>query len=179
MSTLCDPRRSTLILIDLQQRLMPAIDDGDNVLRQALRLARVARMIDVPVLGTAQNPEGLGPNVADVAAMCERVIVKTDFDACAAPGFLDALTGERNELVVAGCESHVCVLQTVLGLRDRGYHVRLAADAVGSRHPFNKAVALERMRAAGVGIVTAEMVMFEWLRSSRHPKFRDMLQLIR
>ncbi|HEY8605894.1 MAG TPA: isochorismatase family protein [Noviherbaspirillum sp.] len=179
MNTLCDAQRSTLILIDLQARLMPAIHDGATVAANALRLASMAGMLGVPVVATVQNPEGLGSCVPDLAPFCGDAIAKTDFDATAAAGFLDALPPGRDELIVAGCEAHVCVLQTVLGLRRRGYHVRLAADAAGSRHPGNKAMALQRMQSAGAEPLTTEMVLFEWLRNSGHPRFRDMLQLIR
>lgn len=179
MNGLCDASRSTLIIIDLQERLMPAIHDGEAVVRNALRLAQTAKLLDIPVIGTAQNPQGLGPNVAEVHAECSQVFAKMNFDACAEPAFLDALAGERNDLIVAGCEAHVCVLQSVLGLLGRGYHVRLVADAVGSRVPFNRQIAMERARAAGAELLTTEMVLFEWMRSAAHPRFKDMLRLVK
>lgn len=182
MTPLCDAARSILLVIDLQQRLMPVIHDGDGVLKNALTLARAAQILAVPVIGTAQYPHGLGPNVPEVHALCEQVIDKTDFDACAEPALLDALDGlrgTREQLIVLGCEAHVCVLQTVLGLRAQGRQVRLVVDATGSRAPLNKEVALARMQAAGVTLVTTEMVVFEWLRNSRHPRFKESLDLIR
>jgi nicotinamidase-related amidase len=178
-TTLCDANRSMLIVIDLQQRLMPAIDGADAVLANALLLQRAAGLLDVPVLGTAQNPAGLGPNLPDVEALCGRVIAKDSFDACAEPAFLSALDATRDELVVLGCEAHVCVLQTVLGLRARGHRVRLVADAIGSRRPTNRDAALQRAQAAGAEPVTTEMVLFEWLRDCRHPQFKACLSLIR
>lgn len=182
MNGLCDASRSTLIIIDLQERLMPAIHEGDAVVRNALRLAQTAKLLGIPVLGTAQNPQGLGPNVAEVHAQCDRVFAKMDFDACAEQAFLDALAverGERDDLIVAGCEAHVCVLQSVLGLLGRGHRVRLVADATGSRVPFNKQIALERARDAGAELLTTEMVLFEWMRSAEHPRFKDMLRLVK
>jgi nicotinamidase-related amidase len=179
MNGLCDASRSTLIIIDLQERLMPAIHEGDAVMRNALRLSQTAKLLGIPVIGTAQNPEGLGPNVAEVHAQCDKVFAKMDFDACAEQAFLDALADERGELIVAGCEAHVCVLQTVLGLLGRGRHVRLVADAVGSRAPLNRQVAMERAKAAGAELLTTEMVMFEWMRSAAHPRFKDMLRLVK
>ena len=179
MSHLCDASRSTLIIIDLQERLMPAIHEGEAVVANALRLAQAARLLGIPVIGTAQNPEGLGPNVPAVHALCDQVIAKMDFDACAEPDFLQALETPRDDLIVAGCEAHVCTLQTVLGLLSRKCRVRLAADATGSRQPFSKTVALERARAAGAQLVTTEMVLFEWLRTCRHPRFKDVLKLVK
>ncbi|WP_194722467.1 isochorismatase family protein [Noviherbaspirillum malthae] len=179
MNGLCDASRSTLIIIDLQERLMPAIHEGDTVVRNALRLSQTAKLLGIPVIGTAQNPEGLGPNVAEVHAQCEKVFAKMDFDACAEQAFLDALADQRGELIVAGCEAHVCVLQTVLGLLGRGRHVRLVADAIGSRVPFNRQVAMERAKSAGAELLTTEMVMFEWMRSAAHPRFKDMLRLVK
>jgi nicotinamidase-related amidase len=179
MNGLCDASRSTLIIIDLQERLMPAIHEGDTVVRNALRLSQTAKLLGIPVIGTAQNPEGLGPNVAEVHAQCDKVFAKMDFDACAEQAFLDALADQRGELIVAGCEAHVCVLQTVLGLLGRGRHVRLVADAIGSRVPFNRQVAMERAKSAGAELLTTEMVMFEWMRSAAHPRFKDMLRLVK
>jgi nicotinamidase-related amidase len=176
---LCDVARSTLIMIDLQERLLPSIDDGAAVMKNALILARAARRLAVPVIGTEQNPAGLGPNAAAIRTLCDQTIAKTDFNACAEPGFLGALDPARDDLIVAGCEAHVCVLQSVLGLLGAKRRVRLVADAIGSRQPSSKTVAMERARAAGAELVTTEMVLFEWLRSSEHPGFRELLRLIK
>lgn len=158
---------------------MPAIHDGAAVMRRARILAEAARMLGVPVIGTAQSPSRLGPNVAELACLFDLVIDKDAFDACAAPGFLEVLPPSRDQLLVAGCEAHVCVLQTVLGLRARGREVRLAADAVGSRRGSDKDAGLRRAAAAGAQILTSEMAIFEWLRTSNHPEFRRILGLIR
>jgi nicotinamidase-related amidase len=179
MNTLCDANRAMLLVIDLQERLMPAIYEGGMVINNVKLLAQTARLLDIPLIGTIQNPAGLGPNVPEIHALCDRVIAKRDFDACAEAAFLDALDNTRDDLIVAGCETHVCVLQTTLGLLQRKQHVRVVADAVGSRQPHNKAVALERLKAAGAELVTTEMVLFEWLRTCEHPHFRKVLQLLK
>jgi nicotinamidase-related amidase len=170
---------SRLILIDLQARLMPAIDDGASVLARCLLLGRAARLLGVPVLATEQNPAGLGANLDEVRALADRSFAKISFDATGEPDFVEALAGARRALVVAGCEAHVCVLQTVLGLRERGLPVALVADAVGTRRPADRAAALERAAQAGAEIVSAEMIVFEWLRRSDHPRFREALALVR
>lgn len=182
MNSLCDARRAALVVIDLQARLMPVIHEGEAVTRNAVVLATAARQLEVPSIGTAQYPAGLGPNVPEVQALCDRVIDKNHFDACAETAFLAAIAGlpaQRDDLIVVGCEAHVCVLQTVLGLLRRGHRVRMVADAVGSRQPASKALALERAKAAGAEIVTTEMVLFEWLRSSEHPAFKSLMRLIK
>ncbi|MEX3948641.1 isochorismatase family protein [Paraburkholderia sp. EG287B] len=169
---------SIVVLIDLQTRLMPAIHDGASVVAQALRLGRIARGLDVPVIGTEQNPGALGENTQEIKDLCSTTVAKHHFDA-AADGLLEALPEGRTRVIVAGCEAHVCVLQTAMGLLHRGLPVTVVVDAMGSRKVVDKEAAIARLNRAGAEMATVEMVAFEWLRSSQHPRFRDMLQLIR
>ncbi|MFC5996871.1 isochorismatase family protein [Pseudonocardia hispaniensis] len=171
--------RSVLLLIDFQARLMPAIHGGEQVLANAVRLAEGAGLLAVPVAATEQNPDGLGPTVPALAGFAQLVLAKTAFSAVAEPGFATLLPPGRDEIVVAGCEAHVCVLQTVIGLSETGRRVVLVADAVGSRDPVNRDAALRRAREHGAEVVTTEMVLFEWLRDSTHPRFREVQKLIR
>ena len=173
---LIDAAQSQLLLIDFQTRLMPAIAGGAAAVANARRLADAAGLLDVPVLATEQNPRGLGSTVAELAG-AGPVVAKTSFGACGEPAFLDALR-PGGALVVTGCETHVCVLQTVLGLLAAKRRVCVVADAVGSRDPENKAAGLARMAAHGAEIVTTEMVVFEWLRASTHPQFQAARRLI-
>jgi nicotinamidase-related amidase len=179
MSLLCDPADSTLLIIDPQARLMPSIHDGETVVRRCVQLGTAARELGIHVIGTEENPAGLGPLVPEVAALCDTVLAKFHFDATAEEGFLSRLPHGRKTFVVAGCEAHVCVMQTVAGLLDAGLSVKWVADAVGSRHPHDRLAATERARKLGADVVTTEMVIFEWLRTSEHPKFRQLLQLVR
>jgi nicotinamidase-related amidase len=176
MSYLCDASRTTLIVVDLQEKLMPVIGDAAQVLQRAVLLAQAARLLEIPVIGTAQQPLRLGPTVAPVHALLDRTIEKTSFDACAQPKFMAALSNGRD---VLGCEAHVCVLQTVLGLLHRQRRVKLVSDAIGSRRGSDKQAAIERARTAGAEIVSSEMLMFEWMGNSDHPKFREILKLIK
>lgn len=169
----------TLLLIDLQARLMPAIAGADAVVANAGRLAAAARLVDVPILATEQNPAGLGGTVEVLAALPSATLPKNHFDATREAAFEKFLPAERSTLVVAGCETHVCVLQTVLGLLDKGRSVALVRDAVGSRRQDNRDAALERAKAHGAELVTTEMVIFEWLGTSDHPGFREALALVR
>jgi nicotinamidase-related amidase len=171
-----------LLLVDLQQRLMPVIHDNETVIARAVRLAEAARMLDVPVRATEQYPDGLGPTVPQLAAYPDLVVAKRTFSAFSAAGaseFAALLPAGVGEIVVAGCETHVCVMQTVLDLLAAGHRVVLAADATGSRDPADRAVAIERARQHGAEVVTSEMVLFEWLRDSRHPNFREVQKLLK
>jgi nicotinamidase-related amidase len=169
---------SVLLVIDLQERLMPAIDGGAAVLANARRLIEAARLMGVPVVFTEQNPGKLGPTVPGLIAGTEPVVAKMTFDALGAAHFGEEIPPGRT-VVAIGCEAHVCVLQTVLGLRASGRRVAVVRDAVGSRRAESKAAALERMDRHGAEIVTAEMPIFEWLESCEHPHFREALALVR
>jgi nicotinamidase-related amidase len=172
---------SALLLIDLQARLMPAIAEAEAVILNAGRLLKAARLLDLPVMLTEQNPKGLGPTVPELLAEAgneSSILAKQSFDACRAPGFFEQLPG-RVEMVVAGCEAHVCVLQTALGLLESGRRVHVVQDAMGSRRAESKAAALARLARHGAEIVTTEMVLFEWLESAEHPRFREVVALIK
>lgn len=175
--------RSVLVLVDYQQRLMPAIANSGEVLRRAGFVASVARRLNVPTIGTAQSPDKLGPNVPAIADRLDRVVAKTTFGAC--EGGLDDALAELDDpdhprdVVIAGCETHVCLLQTALGLLEIGRGVWVVADASGSRHAADREAALARLAYAGVTVVTAEMVAFEWLRTSEHDQFRAVSTLIK
>jgi nicotinamidase-related amidase len=170
---------AVLLLIDLQRRLMPVIHDGETVVARAVRLAEAARVLGVPVRATEQYPDGLGPTVPELAAYPELVVAKRTFSAAGAPDFAALLPAGAGQIVVAGCETHVCVMQTVLDLLAAGHRVALATDASGSRDPADRAAAIERARQHGAEIVTSEMVLFEWLRDSRHPNFREVQKLLK
>ncbi|RTL62284.1 MAG: isochorismatase family protein [Pseudonocardiaceae bacterium] len=171
--------RSVLLMIDLQERLMPAIHDGEAVVARTALLGEAAGALDVPVAATEQYPQGLGGTVPALSAFPQLVMPKTSFSAVDEPGFDMLLPPGRDEVVVTGAEAHVCVLQTVLGMRDRDIRVVVVADAVGSRRESDKAAALQRARDHGVEVVTSEMVMFEWMRDSRHARFRDVSKMLR
>lgn len=174
-----DRSSSLLLVIDLQQRLLPAIADGGSVLAATGRLIAAARLLEVPRLVTEENPAGLGPTLpALLDGGAEPVVAKMHFDACREPGFLGRL-GDRRDIVVTGCEAHVCVLQTVLGLLDAGRRVHLVRDAIGSRRSESKDAAIARASRHGAEIVTTEMVVFEWLGTATDPRFRPALALVR
>lgn len=174
---LIDPKASTLLVIDAQARLMPAIHDGPSVVANIRRLMDAAGLLGLRTLATEQSPAKLGSTIPELAG-AGRTIAKTSFDCCAEPGFLDAIAGD-GDLIVGGCEAHVCVGQTVLSLLDAKRRVVVVSDAVGSRASHSREVALRRMERHGAEIVTTEMVVFEWLRTADHPRFREVSRLIR
>lgn len=176
--SLIEADRSFLLLIDFQARLMPAIHDGAKAVLNADRLIAAASLLDIPRLVTEQNPKGLGHTVAELAVEAEHVVHKQHFGACREDGFLQRLPA-GGHIIVAGCEAHVCVLQTVLGLLGADYRVSVVRDAVGSRSQENKEAGLQRMAHHGADIVTTEMVLFEWLQTAEHPAFRPVVGLIK
>jgi len=182
MMKLIDPHGSVLVLVDYQRRLMPAIQRGAEVVALAVRLADIARALGIPVVGTEQNPAGLGSNEDAVRQRCDTTLAKMHFDACA-DGLLDLLSpaGERptSDVVIAGCEAHVCLLQTALGLLQAHLSVRVVAQASGSRTAEDHELAMQRMLQAGASIVSVEMVAFEWLRSCEHERFKAVHKLLK
>lgn len=177
-----EARRSALVLIDLQERLVPAVEAGEAVTARAAVLLRAARTLAIPVLATRQYPKGLG---GLVAPFCEDLAAEECHDKLAFSGFAEegvraALRDlGRNQFILAGVEAHVCVLQTALDLRAEGYDVAVVADAVSSRTAESRDLALARLRGHGVEIVSLEMVLFEWLERAGTDAFRELSPLIR
>jgi nicotinamidase-related amidase len=173
-----DPQSSTLLVVDFQAKLMPAIHRGAGAIANARRLIDAAALLGIPTLFTEQNAKGLGPTVSELVPDPSGLAHKMTFDACREPDFLQRLAA-NHAIVVAGCEAHVCVLQTVLGLIDNGRRVFLVRDALGSRRTESKETAIRRMERHGAEVVTAEMVVFEWLQTAEHPRFREAIALIK
>ncbi|MBA3034412.1 MAG: isochorismatase family protein [Gammaproteobacteria bacterium] len=168
--------QSALLVIDLQERLLPHTHDWQQVLEHVDWLVQVAQRLGVPVAATEQYPKGIGHTHAQVAAHLPAGATGEKIHFSCMPGnCLPKLPGmERQQVVVCGIESHVCVLQTVLELAAAGKQVFVVAEAVASRDPAHKALALERMRAHGITIVCREMVAFEWLGQAGTDQFRDI-----
>jgi nicotinamidase-related amidase len=177
---------SVLVLVDYQQRLMPMIDRAETVLAEALRLADIARVLGVPVIGTEQNPASLGPNLPAVRERCDHTLAKLHFDACG-DGLLEAITASgspggkpaQRDVVIAGCEAHVCLMQTTLALLRAGHRAWVVAPACGSRRASDHALGMQRLQAAGATLASVEMVSFEWLQHCRHERFREVLALLK
>ncbi|WP_374656298.1 hydrolase [Dongia sp.] len=179
---LIDRYNSQLLMVDVQERLAPAIADIAGVEAQIAILLRTAREMAVPVIISEQYRKGLGGTLPSLAGLMPGVqpIEKMEFSCFANADLQAALSGNPgNATILCGIEAHVCVLQTALEMRAAGRLVFVVADAVGSRRPESRSVALDRMRMAGIDVVTTEMVLFEWLRSAAAPEFKPVSQLIR
>jgi nicotinamidase-related amidase len=179
---LLDAGKSQLVLVDYQARLMPAMHGGADVVRNAARLAELARALDIPALATEQSPAKLGPNVPEVRDAVGATLAKTHFNAYP-DGLREpvqrAVADGRTQVVIAGCEAHVCLLQTALGMLNDRLDVWVVTDACASRSEQNKLAALQRLQAAGALLVTTEMVGFEWVRHAGHPAFKTLQTLVR
>lgn len=173
-----NPDESVLVLIDLQDRLMPAIEHGDKVLNQCIRIAKIANLLSVLIMGTEQSPLSIGSNALEIRQFCQTTITKEFFNACQ-NGLITSLPMNRKQIIVAGCETHVCVMQTALDLLRNQYDVAVLVDAVGSRRPLDKETALQRLSEAGATLLTVEMLAFEWLKFALHPRFKDCLTIIK
>ena len=176
---------AVLVLVDIQTRLGDAMPDKvlNRVLQNTALLARTAGLLEVPVMLTEQYPEGLGPTHSMVAdalpAGCKR-FTKTTFSCLGAEGFPAAIASlQRRQVVLAGMESHICVLQTAQDLAATGAEVFVVEDAVCSRRLENYQNALERVRANRIHVVSAESVVFEWMGDSRHPHFKTIQRWLR
>jgi nicotinamidase-related amidase len=172
------PQTATLLIIDLQERLVPAIIGHAAMIANARLLAQVASLLGNPIVATEQYPKGLGHTLPDLVPAGLQAHAKTSFDAMAVHTIANRLAGATS-VVVIGCEAHVCVLQTVVSLCARGKRVWVVADATGSRTQANHLAALDRMAAEGAAVVTAEMVVFEWLRDAGHEQFKAISALIK
>jgi len=193
---------SQLVLIDYQARLMPAMSEGPLVLANAVRLAQAAKLLQVPVFGTEQNPSKLGENAAPIKALCQRTLAKMHFSAVdegltewlrpapkppagnarSLPKHLQKAspaTASRSSIVIGGCEAHVCLLQTALQLIEDEFDVWVVTDACSSRTERNRDAAFDRLAGAGAELVTTEMVLFEWLRTAENAQFKPVQALIK
>jgi nicotinamidase-related amidase len=174
---------SLLLLVDMQTSMMPAIPDAQAQIATADRLARGAKVLGVPVHATEHVSEKLGVTVQSLqrhlSLSPNAVLQKRYFDGCLEKASAALIPTQRRQVLIAGAETHVCVMQTALSLLDRGLEVWIVTDACGSRHANDKTAALDRLSRAGAFLITAEMALFEWLGGADHPQFRDVLAIIK
>ena len=173
--------KCALVVVDIQEKLLPPIFEKERMVRNSQLLIRLAHILKLPILATTQYVKGLGPIIPEIASLLEGVqpINKMEFGCFNNSEFCSAvkqLPGQRNTILVCGMESHICVTQTVLGALDQGYIVHVASDAISSRAESNWKVGLKRMRQAGAVVSSTEMAMYELMRASGTPVFKEMLQ---
>jgi nicotinamidase-related amidase len=171
-----------LVVIDVQERLLPAIFEADRLVENVIRLLKGAGVLRLPVFATEQYRKGLGPTVQEVAQVIPGFapLQKMTFSASGTAGFLDALHQKKvTHAILCGIESHVCVSQTCLDLLTEGLKVFVVADAVSSRTLENQRIGLERMREAGAVIVSTEMILFELLEKAATEEFKQVLAIVK
>jgi len=178
-----DASQAVLVVVDIQGRLAELMCNSSELHREAERLISAARLFELPVLWTEQIPDKLGPTSASIRAALEgqEAIAKTSFSAWREPVFRERLEAmNRRQVMLVGMEAHVCVWQTAVDLLANGFQVWAIADAVGSRHPANRELGLERMRQAGVNLSSVEMALFEMQGcADDSDRFRAMVKLLR
>jgi nicotinamidase-related amidase len=175
-----EAEQCALVVIDIQEKLLPPIFQKEQLVRNAQLLIRAAVILKIPALVSTQYAKGLGATVPEIASLLSgtEAIDKTLFSCFGSDAFcgvLKRLPGKRNTLLLCGMESHICVTQTALGALRDGYLVHVASDAVSSRTEWNWKIGLERMRAAGAVISSTEMMIYELMRSSSSAAFKALL----
>lgn len=168
-----------LLVIDVQEKLLPLIPDAAALVRNVAFLIDAARLLDLTVQATEQYPRGLGPTVAELASRLPLRPDKTAFSSCGAAGVVETFHREaRPKVVLAGIETHVCVLHTALDLLALDFRVFVAVDAVAARYRLDHDVALRRLEQAGAVLTTSEGCAFEWMGGAGHPRFKDVSRLV-
>jgi nicotinamidase-related amidase len=171
---------TALVVIDVQERLMPSITGGPRLAWNIRRLIDAAKVLGLPVAATEQYPKGLGPTVGQLAERLGPMPSKLTFSAGGCPAIFEDLRGRGIcKVLVCGIEAHVCVAQTVLDLLADGWQVFVAVDAVGSRFEIDCRTALQRMDSAGATLTTTEAAMFEWCQAAGTPEFKEISRLAR
>lgn len=175
--------RSILVVVDVQERMMPVIDRADEVLENTLRLVRGLTALSVPMLVTEQYPKGLGttvPALQEALGQWYRPIEKMSFSAAGEMRFMQQFeTAAREQVLICGVEAHVCVYQTAQDLRNLGWQVEVVTDAVSSRRRSNKELAIQKLISMGVGVTSVEMALFELMQRADIPEFREVSRLVK
>lgn len=177
-----DTAGTCLVCLDIQGNLAQAMDRKEDLFKNLKILLSGLRLLEVPVIWTEQNPQRLGPTIPEIASLLSdlKPIPKMSFSCCGNEEFLKALKqAKRKHVLMAGIEAHICVYQTAIDLLDRGYEVHVVADGISSRTPENKAIALEKVKAAGAELTSTETVLFELLKTAEHPKFKEMVGIVK
>jgi nicotinamidase-related amidase len=173
-------RGGALLIVDLQEKLVVRIPRSAGVVAQCVRLVQGAKLLDIPVWATEQYPKGLGSTVAVVADLIPHRPAKMTFHCCSVGEIVEHLHGRSiKHVTLAGLETHVCIAQTAIELLRMNFAVQVPADAVASRGEFDTKIALRRMENAGAVITTSEAVLFEWIETADHPKFKELSGLVK
>ena len=173
---------TVLTIIDIQDKLFRVIHEKQNLSANTVKLVKGIRLLDIPILVTEQNPAGLGPTLPEIKSLLPEIdpITKFDFSCCKEDAFLRKLDEfRRNQIILCGIETHICVYQTALDLADIGFEVQVVVDCVSSRTAANRDTALTRMELEGIVPTTTEMILFELLGTAKHEKFKEISSIIK
>jgi nicotinamidase-related amidase len=180
---LLNSQQCALVVIDIQEKLLPPIYEKERMVRNSQLLIRLAKILSLPIMATTQYSKGLGQTLPEIASLLPEVtpMDKLEFGCFGNSGFCSSIAqlSKRNTLLLCGMETHICVLQTALGALNQGYIVHVAADAVSSRAELNWKLGLQRMRDAGAVISSTEMMIYELLGKSGSPEFKEMLKYLK
>lgn len=173
---------TALLIIDIQEKLFQVIHEKENLSANTVKLVKGIKSLDIPIILTEQNPAGLGSTLPEISSLLPDIepITKFDFSCCKEEAFLHKLDDlKRNQIVLCGIETHICVYQTALDLADMGYEVQVVTDCVSSRIPANREVALTRMELEDIMPTSTEMILFEILGTAKHEKFKEISAIIK
>jgi nicotinamidase-related amidase len=177
-----EAEKTTLIIIDMQERLFPVMHEKEKLLRSVMKLIRGAQVLEIPILFTEQYPKGLGPTLPEIKELVPdfRSVEKVSFNCCDEEVFCQALEAlKRKQVLIAGIEAHICVYQTAVALARTGYEVEVVSDCIASRELENKMVALFKMGVEGIKPTTMEMALFELLRVAQGDKFKQISNIVK
>ncbi len=175
-----DPEDTFLLVIDMQEPFSKVIGEFNSIVGAIVLLAKVSKLLGIPVVGTEQVPEKLGRTVQEVDELLNEKMEKSHFDAFRDERIRERLLGlGRKKILLTGIETHICVLQTALSAAASGFEVHLVSDATGSTFPEDKEVTLTRLLQEGIYVTTSESVVYELLGSSAHPEFRNVVSLVK
>jgi isochorismate hydrolase len=183
---LLDRDKSQLLIVDVQDKLLDAMSTKSRLVQRCVRLVQVAKALDIPITVSEQYPQGLGPTVESIRGALGNsasILSKVEFSCLKNEPLRDRLhelrRQGRQQVVIAGIEAHVCVMQAAIDLENQGFDAFVVADAVSSRSKTSKRLALSRLAAAGAHIVDSEMVLFEWLGRAGTPEFKELQSLVK
>ena len=177
-----DIQKSCLVVVDVQGKLAQLMYEKQALFKNIQILIEAAKILNIPILWCQQCPDALGPTIPEIAQLItdSEPIDKSAFSCCGAEQFNIRLNGlKRQQVLLCGIETHVCIYQTAIDLLRKGFSVNVVADAVSSRTPQNKQIAINRMAAEGINISCTEMALFELLRTAEHPQFKQVAKLIK
>lgn len=177
-----DLKNTVLTVIDIQGNLAHAMYDKESLFKGLEQLIKGFSALKIPIILTEQNPKGLGPTLPEIMELLPGVkpIPKMSFSCCDEKAYMESINAHgKRKILIAGIESHICVYQTSAALLDMGYEVQVVADAVASRFPENRKMALKKMVRMGAEMTSVEMALFELLKTADHEKFREIVKIIK